>query len=259
MSCLGVGAALATPEFWAVFQKHYNVAPTSKLGQAKCIVCHTDPPKRNAYGKEVKTAIEGSGDFKLTDAILVSLESKDSYGDGWSNGDEIRGDTLPGDAASHPAGSPKPTGGTANDAAAGPAGPAPKAPGSALLPTHSYHPALVHFPIALMLFGAGLVVLGVRQAKDAYLVAGRINFVGAALSLAVVIPTGIAAWLRMGFELQGTLLIHLILASAGAIGTIGLALWPSDRSGSRAYWALLIITAALIGAAGHFGGSLVNG
>jgi hypothetical protein len=81
--------------------------------------------------------------------------------------------------------------------------------------------------------------------------------VGAYSSL-IAIPTGVAAWLRIGFALEGNMLIHLLLAVVASLIMIGVAMWR--RKGeleSNAYWLALGLGAILIGAAGHFGAAMV--
>lgn len=97
-------AAIALPPMLKVFETNYKPAKNGKLVKAKCAVCHVANGKTalNAYGKDLK---EKLGESKtLTPEILKSVEAKDSDGDGASNIDEIKADTLPGDAKSKPAG-----------------------------------------------------------------------------------------------------------------------------------------------------------
>ena len=94
---LGIAAtALAIGSFGKVFNETYTVAATSKLGKAKCAVCHvkTTGGALNAYGKDQKTAMGSSK--KLTATMLHGLDAKDSDGDGRKNIDEIKADKMPG-------------------------------------------------------------------------------------------------------------------------------------------------------------------
>lgn len=90
-----VALALATGAVSTTFTQKYNVKPASKLGQAKCGVCHVKATggALNKYGKDVQGAKVGG---KITAASFANVEGKDSDGDGKNNGAEIKADTLPG-------------------------------------------------------------------------------------------------------------------------------------------------------------------
>jgi hypothetical protein len=96
--------AFAYPAMLKAFDAHYKVAKNSHLKKADCMICHVDEKasKLNPYGEAVKKALEHHKTKKLTAEILTELEPLDSDGDGVSNGDEIKHDTLPGDPKSHP-------------------------------------------------------------------------------------------------------------------------------------------------------------
>lgn len=91
---VAMATALATME--KVFDDTYNIKKDSKLKAAACSVCHTSKKggKLNPYGNDVKGAM-GSAK-KLTSAMLKSVESKDSDGDGTNNKAEIDADRNPG-------------------------------------------------------------------------------------------------------------------------------------------------------------------
>lgn len=65
---------------------------TSGTALASCSTCHTSVPALNAYG----SALQASG------LNFAGIESLDSDGDGFSNGDEIRAFTNPGVASDRP-------------------------------------------------------------------------------------------------------------------------------------------------------------
>lgn len=96
-------AAFALPPMWKVVETTYPPAKNGKVAKAKCVVCHTAAGKTalNAYGKDIKAELAGSK--TLTAEMLKKIEAKDSDGDGVSNGDELKGDSLPGDKTSKPA------------------------------------------------------------------------------------------------------------------------------------------------------------
>lgn len=97
---LAAMAAAASPAMKTVFDKTYEVKPESALGKASCAVCHaskTSFKKLNPYGTEIKKALAARKTKELTAEVLKSLETLDSDKDGVKNGDEIKGDKLPGD------------------------------------------------------------------------------------------------------------------------------------------------------------------
>lgn len=96
---IGITAiVMAFAPFGKVFDDTYSIAKTSALGKAKCAVCHVKATggKLNPYGKDMATAMGESK--KLTPAMLHSIDTKDSDGDGRKNIDEIRADKMPGKA-----------------------------------------------------------------------------------------------------------------------------------------------------------------
>jgi len=190
----------------------------------------------------------------VTADMLKQIEGLDSDGDGWTNGDEIKQGFLPGDPTSHPAGTPPKASKTAQTSAAPAAGP------SSLIPTHAFHPVVVHFPIALFLFGMFLEFVGIWKKIPGLSVAALWNLAGGLASLAVVAPTGIAAWLMGGHKLEGAMLIHLILAISSLLLMSG-TLVARKKLGNqhKAYLAILVLTAVIVGLTGHFGGQMVYG
>lgn len=238
--------AFSIPPFLKVFEKTYAGMPGVENG---CRNCHTRPPVRNDFGKAVAAKLGPQG---VTEQILRGLENEDSDHDGWTNLDEIKAGTLPGDASSHPSGTPpsKPV------SAPVPSADKPTAP---LIPEHTFHPVLVHFPIALFLFGVFAEVLGkVRKSDELGKVAGwnlAFGFLGALAS----ILTGFIAAYRMGrgFPPTGDANTHMLFALGGTV-LMAATLWARKRGGA-AYWVLLALAAIVIGYAGHLGGQMVFG
>jgi hypothetical protein len=93
-----VSPAQSTPEFMGQFNAKYNTRG-AKLDS--CLTCHTQQQggaeNLNGYGK----------DFGAANHDFGAIEAKDSDGDGFSNIDEIKADTFPGDAADNPNSKPK--------------------------------------------------------------------------------------------------------------------------------------------------------
>ncbi len=98
---LGVlGVAHATQTYLNNFKTTYPSATSI----AACVLCHIDPNgggTRNPYGEA----------FRSAGHSFSAIENLDSDGDGWTNIQEINANTFPGDATSHPSGTP-PGGGT---------------------------------------------------------------------------------------------------------------------------------------------------
>jgi hypothetical protein len=109
---LGFGVeASAHPIAPQVFCDQYPDSPRCIAGTPACTFCHLGtPPTRNLYG----TALEGeilpgaprplsSADFMgALPTALMAVEAGDADGDGYTNGDEIVGGTLPADDLSFP-------------------------------------------------------------------------------------------------------------------------------------------------------------
>ena len=110
--CLGIAPrhANAYPQFQAVVTEAYHPKVGGVvLGKVQsCLLCHlvAGQAKFNGYGTDVKTILESAHTKTLTAAMLHTIDSKDSDGDGFGNGAEFAADTLPGDTASKPAGAP---------------------------------------------------------------------------------------------------------------------------------------------------------
>lgn len=254
--------AMATPDQMEAFRSALHLRESSSLYKSQCMSCHTNPPEHNAFGKDLKAAMKANGKDLVTLQIIQSLGAKDSDGDGWSNEEELKQNFLPGDPNSHPAGMPpKQTGhekmmGANMDEATG----KKKSLVDQFVPKHSFHPLMVHFPIALFLFGAGLEFFGWRKKLEAVRQAGWLAVLFGTLSTLFAVPTGLMVFLRSGFEWSGTALIHFILAiSATLVMTLTVVWRRKAAHESYSYFALLLLAAVLVGAAGHFGGQLVYG
>jgi uncharacterized membrane protein len=236
------------------------------------------PPDLNLYGTDVKSALKAAGTKTLTSAILHSIDDKDSDGDGFSNAAEFAADTLPGDAASHPAGAPPvkaPTGTASTDGGTkGTAGANPEPTGwfatlrTLLLPKHGQHPVVVHVPIGLFIGSLLFDLLAFVKKNRGLAYAGFVNLVFAAVSALGAIATGLLAWQWAygGAALQGKLLIHLVLGCVTTVvffALLAIRIRDRDRSApvNVAYLVLAIVGAVLLAVTGHLGGDLsgVNG
>ena len=261
---LAPGAAYARPEFLDLYNQHYKIDASAPNGDAACRNCHTSPPEWNVYGLAVKAEMQEVGARQLTVAVLQAIEGGDADQDGWLNGDEIRAGYLPGDSESHPDERPgepvTPTVGTTDPIGGNVAPVVPAAPPSGpAVPLHSFHPAVVHFPVALFLFGALLDFLGFRRSSKPLRDAARLNLIAGAVATGLAVPTGLIAYLRLGYSLEHVA-VHLVLA----LSAVTLMVWVAlrrrrDTPVAMGYWALLAAASVAVGAAGHFGSALVFG
>jgi hypothetical protein len=93
-----VSPAESTPEYLSQFNARYKTNG-SKLDS--CLTCHTSPSggadQMNPYG----------ADFGKHNHDFAAIESLDSDGDGFSNIDEIKAGTFPGDPHDNPNTKPK--------------------------------------------------------------------------------------------------------------------------------------------------------
>lgn len=242
--------AHARPEFLETFREVFGPLK-GKVATAQCMVCHVKPPERNAFGKAVR-----DGFIKLrlpgpNAAVFQAIEPLDSDGDGWPNGDEIRAGTLPGDRNSSPDGTP-PLAPTPESKAREPA---------PLIPEHAFHPMIVHFPIALFLFGVFLDVLGARRRDGSLRRFATWNIVAGALSALLAVGTGLTAFMMRGFPFEGIFRIHMLLGIGTAVTMLSVA-WFKRKNPEASgvdYWLGVAIASGLTILAGHFGATIVFG
>ncbi len=239
--CLAAGACQAYPAFYDVLVKQYALAPDSAAAKAKCQVCHDGkPPKLNLFGKQVKPALPA--DYTLTPAVLDKVASQDADGDGVSNGDELKAGSLPG----------------VKDTSAAPPSGASNASGD-LIPKHSMHPAMAHFPLALWAVAAFFELFGRYRKQKLYHDVAIANLGLGLVASIFTIGTGIAAMLRLGYWplTANPMIIHLALASGSTL--LALGAWSQRKKDGLGFLALLCLSAGSVLLAGHFGGDLVFG
>jgi uncharacterized membrane protein len=249
--------SLASGEYMDTFLSHYGLNDVAEFGERSCGICHVSDSDFafNPYGKDMRKAFTDTGATEVTEALLVSLEGLDSDGDGVSNGEEITAKTFPGDATS---------GGTpgANVPAAGPA--AEKKP-KPFPPKNGFHPAIVHFPIALFIGGLILDFLGMIRKNKTLLAAGWYCIVMAAISSVGAIVSGALAMSLTKLPYRGLIFEHLSFAvGATAIMWILVALRVDRHEQMNvrlriAYYFLATACLFMISWAGHLGGVFVYG
>ncbi len=126
------------------------------------------------------------------------------------------------------------------------------------------HPLLLHFPIGLVLAAAAAELLAIVTQRAAWRAAAIANLRAGAAMAAL---TAIAGWgLTSAPFVESSRLLewHRWMGVSGAVAAIGAAM-ASARLDARSprsvtvYRAALLAAAALIGVAGHLGGTLVWG
>jgi uncharacterized membrane protein len=126
------------------------------------------------------------------------------------------------------------------------------------------HPLLLHFPIGLVLGAAAAELLAILTQRAAWRAAAIAN-VRAGAAMAAL--TAIAGWgLTSAPFVESSRLLewHRWMGVAGAVAAIGAAMASARLDGRSprtvsVYRAALFTAAALIGVAGHLGGTLVWG
>jgi len=133
-----------------------------------------------------------------------------------------------------------------------------------------FHPATVHFPIALLLVGGMFVVIGWRYpilgdhvALSCLFIGTLSSIVATSMGWAFAVQRGYGSWSRV--DLDSEIFWHrwsAIFVTVLAIITsiIAIAALKKSHAGLRKLWKVgLLVLAALIGAVGHQGGEMTYG
>ncbi len=274
--------AWAYPQYQAVVTEAYHPkAGGTVAGKLQaCLLCHlvAGQAKFNGYGTDVKAVLEAAHTKTLTAAMLHSIDSKDSDGDGFDNQAEFAADMLPGDATSKPAGTPPVKAGAAagvtgaSKAAANVGGDSSSNPydlHALLLPKHAQHPVLVHFPIALFVISLFFDALALWKRDKTLAATGYLNLTVAAVTSLLALTTGLLAWnfayggiSLAALQSNTTLEQHLILSIVTTI--LIWVLWAMRftkrhegfQTVKKPYMVLAIIAFVIISITGHLGGYL---
>lgn len=94
------GAALATLTWQKAFNDLYKPSPDSEIKKVKCALCHVDDKGKkglNPYGKQLEKK------KKAEASSFKAVEKLDADNDKYTNIEEIKAGTLPGDPKSKPA------------------------------------------------------------------------------------------------------------------------------------------------------------
>ncbi len=259
LSCLCLAsAALAESEFLDTFLSHYKINGDSAMAEKSCGICHVSDSDFgfNPYGKQVKKALADKGGSAVDAAVLTSIEDQDADGDGTPNGKEIAAGTFPGDPTSGAAPGAKP-------AAAAPESSQPKP--TQFPPKNAFHPAIVHFPIALFIGGLILDFLGMLRKDKTLLQSGWYCILMAALSAIGGVLSGVGAMLLQKLPFKGLIFTHLSLAVASALIMwimVAMRVHRHEKMNvamRTVYFALAVAGLFLISWAGHVGGAFVYG
>lgn len=130
-----------------------------------------------------------------------------------------------------------------------------------------FHPALVHFPVALILAGAGLEAFSAVRGRGASAVARVLLLLGFLGALGAI-ASGLSLFHPTDFRGRALAVasVHRILglatASASALAAAANGLpWRGELEGFRLslYRATYALSAILVGLTGHYGGWLVFG
>lgn len=248
--------APANGEFLDAFVSHYKVKDDSPMGEKSCGICHISDSDFafNAYGKEVKKAMTDKAVSAVSGAFLASLDALDADGDGTPNGNEIAAGTFPGDPASGAAPGAKPVA-TAE----------PEKKPASFPPKNAYHPAIVHFPIALFIGGLVLDFLGMLRKDKTLLHAGWYCIVMAAITSIGAILSGVGAMMLLKLPYKGLIFTHLAM---GVVASVLMGVMVAMRVHRHekmnvpmrvVYYLLALACFGLISWAGHLGGVFVYG
>lgn len=241
----------ARPPFLPVFIEHYKLNPDTGLGQRGCTNCHANMQTHslNPFGLDVRRTMARLGKNQVDEELLLAMDKLDSNGDGRSNLQQIQAGVSPGDP---PVGKKVPTQSSA-----------PANETSSVIPHHAFHPAIVHFPIALVLCALAFELYGrIRKLPDFIKAATYCLFVGATGGIAAA-TTGITAMYLKKQPYEGLIFTHFVLALSWLV-----LVWATvivrhiaikrDKLG---WWSLglLLVASLLVSYVGFLGGSFVFG
>jgi uncharacterized membrane protein len=246
-------AAVAKPDYLETLQTHFK-ADGGPIAERACANCHVSNSDfgLNPFGKQVAHEKVAANARSVSDLVLAKVDALDANGDGVTNLDEMKAGKDP-SAAVAGAKPPEP-----------PAEPE-KPKGNPLLPKNAWHPAIVHFPIALFIGGLLIDALGFRSKNPRLLFAGWYNLVFAAITTFAALVSGYVATVLMKMPIAGITQQHMLLALVATIlmwVMIALRAKQHERM-SRGrlalYSVIALVSVILISYSGHLGGVMVYG
>lgn len=244
-------SSFAKSEFLDLFMSTYKISDDSALGQKSCLICHNsedDFSKFNLYGADLKKELATENKTDLDAHVLQVVGALDSNGSGTTNDQKIHSGTAPGEPG------PK-------TVAPAPEQPKPKS----LIPKNFFHPAVVHFPIALFIAAVLLDAIGMAKHNRTLLNAGWYNLLLAVITSFGGIATGFGAMWIQKIPFKGVIFEHMCLALSAAVMMammMGLRVHRQEKMHlpSRIAYHILAITCFIvISYAGHLGGAFVYG
>lgn len=253
---LFIGAATVAhgkPEYLDVLVKSYPTY-SAALSARSCANCHVSDSDfaKNPYGKQIAQQLLSADTKTLSQDIVHAVEALSSDPGDMSNLEKIRQGLAPGVL--------KNSGSPAKQSSAQAAREA-----KPLWPKNAYHPAIVHFPIALFLAALFLDLVGFVRNNPKFLIAGWYNLVLAAVSSLGAISTGFVAVFSMGLPLKGLIFNHLLLAAIATVIMWALVLLRARRHENMSpplravYFVLALAGMILISYSAHLGGAYVYG
>jgi len=251
---LSIQIAQAEPEFLDTITKKYNIQDSSMLGQKTCGICHTSDEDYtfNPFGKQVATYLTDHNLKVVDDSVLDAVGKMDADGDGKTNAEELI-------AGTDPAKSDKANAVATTEAPTPP--PAPKP----LVPKNGFHPAIVHFPIALLIAGLFLDLIGLIFKRPNLLIAGWYNLVLGAISAFGAVASGFLAMTMIKLPYKGLIFTHLKLALLVSVlmwVMVALRVHRHEKMNVPMrvlYYALALAAFLIISYTGHLGGQFVYG
>lgn len=252
--------AQARSEYLEVLPAAYPAYEKS-LTERSCAACHVSNEDfgLNLYGKQIAHELVAANTEDLSAGMLQKIETQDADGDGTTNIEEIKAGTDPGDPKS--GGKPGVTAPPPQAATESAAPPKKKS----LLPKNAYHPAIVHFPIALFIAGLALDFLGMLRNQKTLLLAGWYNLMLGALSTLGSIASGFLAMQQMRLPFSGLIFQHLALACIGSVlmwVMVALRIHRHEKMNAPlrgVYYILATAVLVLISYSAHQGGVFVYG
>ena len=254
--------AQAKPEYFDVLVKAYPTYEKA-LSARSCANCHTSDSDftKNLYGKQVAQQLLNAETKTLTPEILHASDALATNPGDISNLDKIKqGLALAAVAPAGTGGAPA-AAGDSKSTAAHPGGPERKP----FWPKNGFHPAIVHFPIALFIAALLLDLVGIVRNNPKFLVAGWYNLLMAAVSSFAGITTGLLALFTMGLHFKGLIFQHLITAILATIIMwilVILRVGKHDKMTQNqriVYFVFALAGMILISISGHLGGAFVYG